>query len=48
MNLHSEFQSFNEAIKLTQSRKDKILNSRNAVREKIRNYFRNELQIKQP
>lgn len=48
MNLHSEFQSFNEAIKLTQSRKDKILNSRNAVREKIRNYFTNELQINQP
>ena len=48
MNLHSEFQSFNEAIKLTQSRKDKILNSRNAVREKIRSYFKNELHINQP
>lgn len=48
MNLHSEFQTFNESIKLTQNRKEKILSSRNAIREKIRNYFRNELQIKQP
>lgn len=48
MNLNSEFQSFNGAIKLTQSRKDKILNSRNAIREKIRSYFKNELHINQP
>ena len=43
MNLHTEFQTFNEAIKLTQNRKERILSSRNAVREKIRSYFKNEL-----
>lgn len=48
MNLHTEFQTFNEAIKLTQNRKERILSSRNAVREKIRNHFKNELQINQP
>ena len=48
MNLHTEFQTFNEAIKLTQNRKERILSSRNAVREKIRSYFKNELHINQP
>lgn len=48
MNLNSEFILFDKNIKLSQSRKDKILASRNAVREKIRSHFKNELKINLP
>lgn len=48
MSLHSEFMSFNEKIKLTSSRKDSIIGSRDAVRDKIRNYFKSNLKINQP
>jgi hypothetical protein len=48
LNLHSEFTNFNSNIKITNSKKISIIKSRDAVREKIRNYFKNELMINQP
>ena len=46
--LHEAFLDFDKAITLTPARKDKIINSRNAVREKIRSYFKNDLEQNQP
>lgn len=46
--MNKAFLDFNEAIKLTESRKGKILASRNAVREKIKKYFKEELKVNQP
>jgi hypothetical protein len=46
--MHKAFLDFDGKIKLTQDRKAKILASRNAVREKIRKYFREKLRINQP
>lgn len=47
-NLDIEFKQFNDTIKLTEARKEKILNSRNAIREKIRTYMKNKLKLEQP
>lgn len=43
-NFNKDFCDFNSDIKLTKSKKDKILASREAVREKIRNYFKNTIE----
>ena len=48
MNLHTEFKRFDENIKLTTSKKEQILRSRNAVRDKIRSYFKVDLKTNQP
>ena len=48
LNLNNEFCSFNKNIKLSNKRKEKILASRNAVREKIRNYFKEEIGENMP
>jgi hypothetical protein len=47
-NMHEAFLDFDNEIKLTESRKDKILTSRGAVREKIKKYFSEDLKINQP
>lgn len=48
MNLHEAFVKFDNTIKLSESHKKRILTSRNAVRNKIRNYFTDELNIASP
>ncbi|MBN2789644.1 MAG: hypothetical protein JXR69_05605 [Candidatus Delongbacteria bacterium] len=48
LNFHKEFCDFNKKIKLTKTKKEKILKSRNAVRDKIRTYFKDELKINIP
>lgn len=48
--LHNEFTKYNKAIKLTDSRKEKLKASRNDIKKKIRNWFKDnkpdELQPK--
>lgn len=46
--LHTAYIDFENAITLTDARKEKILTSRNAVRDKIRKYFKDELELNQP
>ncbi|MDR2409109.1 MAG: hypothetical protein LBE13_13480 [Bacteroidales bacterium] len=46
--MNKAFLDFNEGIKLTKSSKSKILASRDAVREKVRRYFKEELKVNQP
>jgi hypothetical protein len=46
--MNKAFIDFDNEIKLTKSRKDKILGSRDAVREKIKKYFSEELEVNQP
>ena len=41
-NLHRSFIDFNDTIALSQSHKKTLRTSRNAVRERIRKYFREE------
>lgn len=48
MKLQSEFREFDKAIKLSETKKEKILESREAVRKKIREYFKNTLGVNQP
>ena len=48
MKLQSEFREFDKAIKLYETKKEQILKSREAVRNKIREYFRNTLRVNQP
>jgi hypothetical protein len=47
-NMNKAFFDFDNEIKLTKSRKDKILASRNAVREKVKKYFSEDLKVNQP
>ena len=47
-NMNKTFLDFDDEIKLTKSRKEKILVSRDAVRDKIKNFFSDELKISQP
>lgn len=48
LNFHDEFLEFDNKIKLTTARRNNILSSRDAVREKIRQYFNKELAINKP
>lgn len=48
LDFNKEFCEFNQRIKLTTVRKDKIKASRDAIREKIRNYFGTELKENKP
>lgn len=41
-NLHKEFNKFNKDIKLNPSRKDGLIKSRNAIRDRIKQYFKDE------
>lgn len=47
-NMNKVFLDFDDEIKLTKAQKDKILVSREAVRNKIRNYFSEQLDLNQP
>jgi hypothetical protein len=47
-NMNKVFLDFDEEIKLTQSRRNKIITSRDAVRDKIRKHFLENLRINQP
>jgi hypothetical protein len=47
-NTNKAFLDFDNETKLTESRKDKILNSRYAVRAKIKKYFLEDIKVKQP
>lgn len=48
MSLHDCFIDFNSKITISDSKKESILKSRNAIRDVIRNYFKNELKLNQP
>ncbi len=48
LDFHSEFTKFNINIKLTTDRKDRIIQSRNAVRDNIRKFFKDKLDENQP
>lgn len=48
MSLHKCFTDFSSKITISNSKKESILNSRNAIRTVIRNYFKDELKINQP
>ena len=48
MSLHTSFIDFCSTITISNSKKDSILKSRNAIRNVIRNYFKDELKINQP
>lgn len=47
-NLHSEFSTFHDRIALTSGKKTSLRTSRNANRERIRQYFRDTLKILVP
>lgn len=46
--LHNEFTAFHDRIALTSDRKAALLTARDAIRERIRNYFNKTLKIKAP
>jgi hypothetical protein len=46
--LHNEFTTFHDRIALTPGQIAVLLNVRNAIRERIRNYFRETLKLKAP
>jgi len=46
-NLHNLFLNFNNNISLTKTKKENLRGSRNAIRDKIKSYFKNK-DIKQP
>ena len=48
MTLHEAFIKFDDTIKISQNKRDSILRSRDAVRDKIRTYFKDELHENQP
>lgn len=48
MSLHKSFIDFSSKITISASKKESILNSRNAIRSVIRNYFKDGLKINQP
>lgn len=47
-NLHSEFITFHDRVALTSGKKESLRTSRNAIRERIRKYFRENLKVKLP
>lgn len=47
-NFHDKFINFNSNIILTNSKKEKIIKSRDAVKDKIKTYFTDTLKFKQP
>lgn len=48
MSLHNCFIDFCSTITISNSKKDSILKSRNAIRNVIKDYFKNELKFNQP
>jgi hypothetical protein len=47
-NLHNEFQTFHERVALFQGKKESLTTSRDAVRDRIRKHFREQLKLKVP
>lgn len=47
-NFNNEFSSFYEEIKISSSKKQDLIKSRNAIRDRIKNYFKEELKEKIP
>lgn len=47
-NLHNEFQTFHERVALSQGKKELLTTSRDAVRDRIRKHFREQLKLKVP
>ncbi len=48
LNLQKQFLSFNDNIRITKAKKESIFTSRDAIRDKIRNHFKQNLGLKQP
>ena len=47
-NLHSEFITFHDRVALTSGKKESLRTARNAIRERIRKYFRENLKVTIP
>jgi hypothetical protein len=47
-NLHSEFITFHDRVALTSGKKESLRTARNAIRERIRKYFRENLKVTLP
>ena len=47
-NLHSEFETFHKLVALTTGEKESLRKSRNAIRDLIRKYFRENLKVTVP
>lgn len=47
-NLHSEFITFHDRVALTSAKKESLRTARNAIRERIRKYFRENLKVTIP
>ena len=45
-NLHNEFQTFHERVALSRGKKESLTTSRDAVRDRIRKHFRENLRLK--
>ena len=47
-NLHNEFQTFHEKVALSQGKKESLRQSRDAIRGRIENYFKEKLKVDVP
>lgn len=47
-NLHNEFQTFHERVALSPGKKESLVTSRDAVRDRIRKHFTEKLKLKAP
>jgi len=47
-NLHNEFQTFHEKVALYQGKKESLRQSRDAIRGRIENYFKEILKVDVP
>jgi len=47
-NLNSEFKTFHDRIALTSAKKESLREGRDAIRDRIRKYFRENLKVKSP
>src|ERR1044072_3621863 len=47
-NLHNEFQTFHKNVALSQAQKESLRQSRDAIRGRIENYFKEKLKVEVP
>jgi hypothetical protein len=47
-NLHKEFQTFHERVALSPGKKESLITSRDAVRDRIRKHFTEKLKLNAP
>jgi hypothetical protein len=47
-NLHNEFQVFHDKVALSSGKKESLRQSRDAIRRRIENYFKEKLKVEVP